>query len=74
MVVIRLRVQISGTRNGEPWPRPGETLAVPADEADNLAAAGLATVVEVIETIEAAVLEPDTEQATVPVKRTKRGK
>ena len=72
MVTIRLRVQISGTRNGEPWPRPGDTLDVPGHEAVNLVAARIADLVETPE--QAAVLEPDTEQATVPVKRTKRGK
>jgi len=34
--------QITGLRDGEPWPAKGETVTVTADEAASLVAAGLA--------------------------------
>ena len=37
-----MRVQISGTRNGDPWPTPPAEIDVPAEEAQSLIAAGLA--------------------------------
>jgi len=29
-----MRIQITGTRNGKPWPPPGETIDLPAPEAE----------------------------------------
>lgn len=52
MPSIKLKVQISGTRNGEEWPAPGTVVDLPDDEAAALIAAGLA-------------VEPDDEEAAV---------
>ena len=39
---VRMLVAVSGTRDGERWPGKGELLDVPASEASDLCAAGLA--------------------------------
>ena len=39
---VKLVRQISGTRNGVPWPKPGEYLEVPDAEAAELIAIGIA--------------------------------
>ncbi|MFC8156314.1 hypothetical protein ACFUO0_20065 [Streptomyces cinereoruber] len=43
---IRMRVTLSGTYNGAPWPPRGEALDVPADEAEQLIRYGAAELVE----------------------------
>lgn len=40
---VTMRVQISGTRDGQDWPAPGASIDVPDDEAAQLLALGLAT-------------------------------
>jgi hypothetical protein len=42
---IKMKVQISGTRNGEAWPAPGTEIDMPDDEALVLLAAGNAKAV-----------------------------
>lgn len=39
---IRMLVQVTGTRNGSAWPAPGETIDVPAAEAEDLVDQGRA--------------------------------
>jgi hypothetical protein len=39
---IRMKVVMSGTRNGEAWPLPGGEVEVPDDEGANMCANGLA--------------------------------
>ena len=39
---IRMKADISGSRNGQPWPRRGEIATLPKGEAADLCAAGLA--------------------------------
>ena len=39
---VRMVGRISGTRDGEEWPAPGEVVALPDGEAVDLCAAGLA--------------------------------
>lgn len=39
---VAMKLQISGTRNGEPWPARGETIDLPDDEAAALVAQGAA--------------------------------
>lgn len=39
---IRMKVEMSGTRNGEPWPKRGETAVLPTAEAAHLVGAGIA--------------------------------
>jgi len=39
---VKLLVDISGTRNGEPWPGRGESVDLPEDEARAMIAVGMA--------------------------------
>lgn len=39
---VAMRIAISGTRDGEPWPRVGDTIDLPADEAERLVRLGYA--------------------------------
>ena len=50
MATIKLKVNISGTRDGVEWPRAGKTVDLPEAEAEHLVAAGLAWAVPVLET------------------------
>jgi hypothetical protein len=40
---VTMKVQISGTRDGQDWPAPGTSIDLPDDEAAQLLALGLAT-------------------------------
>lgn len=40
---IKLKAQITGTRNGLDWPKPGAVVDLPDDEAVSLCASGIAT-------------------------------
>lgn len=40
---VKMLFQITGTRDGEDWPAPGEVIDVPAEEAKSLLANKLAT-------------------------------
>ena len=51
---VKMNTQLSGTRNGADWPELGGTITLPADEAEALAAAGLARIID----------EPKVERAT----------
>ena len=50
-ITVRMVGKISGTRDGKDWPAPGETIALPEEEATALLASGIA-------------VKPDTETAT----------
>lgn len=39
---VTMKVDLSGTRNGQPWPRRGETVDLPDGEAAQLCASGMA--------------------------------
>lgn len=39
---VRMRVTISGTRDGQDWPARGSVVDLPDDEAEQLVASGLA--------------------------------
>jgi hypothetical protein len=41
---VTISRQISGTRNGQPWPAPGQPANLPDGEADGLVALGMATI------------------------------
>ena len=45
-VTVIVAVHISGLRNGEPWPAPGEQFTIPADEAERYLAFGYVTAAE----------------------------
>lgn len=48
MPKVEMIVRISGSRNGESWPEPGEVLDVPAEEAADLIGNGFARVPEAV--------------------------
>ena len=54
---VRMKVTISGTRNGEPWPERGEIKELPDGEAKYMISVGLAE-------------EPDDEDGDVPAEET----
>lgn len=58
---IRMKVQMSGTRNGKRWPKAGETADIPTGEATHLVASGIAEHIP-----DEPVTEPVTETATGP--------
>lgn len=77
---VYMKVQISGTRNGEDWPAPGELVNLPDDETATLINAGLASVekpdlknkVMTTGAVESAAVEDDSEKAVetnTPAKR-----
>ena len=43
---VKMKVQLSGTRNGKPWPGMGETLELPGEEAAQMCASGMAETVK----------------------------
>lgn len=43
---VKLKHQLSGNRNGTPWPAPGTVVELPADEAAQLVRIGMAEEVE----------------------------
>lgn len=59
---VRMRDQISGTRNGEPWPPPGAEIDLPDAEAVKYCANGLAAPVGDKDTgVETAVVDTPAE-------------
>ncbi|MBO0917534.1 hypothetical protein [Streptomyces laculatispora] len=62
---VRMKVQMSGTRNGEEWPARGEVADLPTGEAQHLVASGIAEEAS-------AVSEPEVETATAPNTAEKR--
>lgn len=63
MPKYRMAVQITGTRNGQDWPKVGAVVELPKDEGDGMLAAGL--VVE-------AATKPQGDVETATVKATPR--
>jgi len=62
-VKVRIRGDISGSRNGVPWPKRGETMELPDDEGAQLCASGLAAPVKDPEKdVEKAVPDDDSEK------------
>lgn len=78
---IRMTVEMSGTRNGEPWPKRGEVAELPTAEAAHLVGAGIAVEVpdeppvETATSSEFEVTEPPAaEDATAPQADERRGR
>lgn len=73
MSVVRMRVRISGTRDGVEWPEVGGLVTLPDAEAADMVAAGLAepAAAAAPETA-AAPAEPETAAAPAPRKRAPR--
>ncbi len=70
---VRMRVMLTGTRDGAPWPQPGEVIDVPAAEADDLERIGVAERVSAKSTITPEVaLAPEPETAAAPKPRARR--
>lgn len=67
MALVRMIVQLSGTRDGADWPAPGELLECPAEEAAQLAGSGLAVSFTPAAgaAVESAAASPATETAAV---------
>ncbi len=61
---VVMKVQLSGTRDGEDWPKPGTTVTLPRDEATSMVANGLAA----LPAVETATVTAPVETATVPAK------
>jgi hypothetical protein len=74
---VKMKVQVSGTRDGLPWPDRGETVDLPDEEAAQLCAAGMAETVK--DTTEKAVpkqaetTEPEQTETTEKPAPEKRG-
>ncbi len=64
-----MKIWISGTRNGVPWPVPGETVDLPDIEAAKLCAQGSAVPVVEDKTEQAA---PEAAETRKPTKATAR--
>lgn len=63
-MLVKMRRQISGTRDGQDWPAPGEEINLPDDEAVTLLGQGM---------VEAVEEKAEPEKATAP-KATTRAK
>lgn len=71
---VRMKVDVSGDRNGQPWPRRGGEIDLPDGEATSLCAAGLAVpVTDTNSDVEKAVPSDDvTEARTKPAARRRK--
>jgi hypothetical protein len=65
---IRMKVTMSGTRNGEDWPAAGATVDLPTGEAQHLVASGIAEEVDGTPEVETATAS-DTAEKREPVAR-----
>lgn len=67
---VRIAAQVSGSRDGVMWPKVGEELEVPDDEAEDLIRIGIAKPLDAPEdpVVEenGKLAEPEEETATVP--------
>lgn len=60
---VRMKIDVSGSRDGQPWPKRGETLDLPDDEGAKLCAAGMAEPVgDVSADVEKAIPAPAQER------------
>lgn len=64
-MLVKMTSDISGSRDGKPWPRPGFTLDVPETEARELIDQGMAVVAPATPPVEAAVVNTEPEQEAV---------
>jgi hypothetical protein len=61
---VRMKVTVSGTRDGEPWPEKGSTVDLPDEEAKQLLAGGLAEELSAEPVVEEATAPPAAETST----------
>ncbi len=66
---VKLLVDISGSRNGEPWPQRGEVMNLPDAEAVDMLNARMAEAMPEVQKVEAATSPVAAEKATTPRKR-----
>lgn len=73
---IRMRMQITGTRNGASWPAIGGIIDLPESEAQCMIRHGYAAAApeQEIPQVERAAVENDTQTATLKTRVVKRGK
>lgn len=62
---IRMKADISGVRDGHPWPRRGETVEVPDHQGADLCASGLAEPVADTDADAEKAVSPESEKRTV---------
>lgn len=70
---VRMKVGVSGTRNGQPWPARGETLDLPDDEGAQMCASGMAEPVAEHDKAEKAVPAETAEKRAEPEKTDDKG-
>lgn len=64
---VEMRIAISGTRNGDPWPEPGGVIDLPTAEAEHMVSLGHARPVEkATAPAPASPSAPAPERATAP--------
>ncbi|MET9705367.1 hypothetical protein [Streptomyces griseus] len=78
---IRMKIAMSGLRNGQPWPPVGQVTDLPTGEAQHLCASGIAEEVNDDPDAEETATPPEAETAkapdaetTTPPAETKRGR
>jgi hypothetical protein len=64
---VRMRVDVSGTRDGQRWPPRGSVLDLPDDEAAHYCQVGMAEPVAVFRDAETATTPPVEERADGPL-------
>jgi hypothetical protein len=72
-MLVRLLVELSGTRNGEQWPKLGQVMDLPDTEAMHMLNAGMVVAVsEASEVVETAAVSVPAETRPAPEKARKR--
>lgn len=73
MALVRMLVQLSGSRDGAEWPARGAILECPAEEAAQLVGSALAVpFAGAPAPVESAAVSPDVETATAPRSRPRK--
>lgn len=62
---IRMKVEMSGTRNSQPWPKVGGEIDLPDDEAVSYCAAGLAEPATEVAEVETTTPAEDSEKTVI---------
>jgi hypothetical protein len=73
-MLVRMRVDVSGTRNGEPWPQRGSVIDLPGHEAAEYCRNGMAEPVATFGEVETATVEPELRTDTESGKSIRRGR
>ncbi len=72
---VRMKVDVSGTRNGQEWPRRGQVMELPDDEAAQYCANGMAEPVADTGEVETATTPPAEQRGlSTETGPTRRGK